>query len=485
MRKLLFWASVFCMVLGSAHMAAALEIKTKGYFDYGFGWYSGDKFTKHGGGDNFDAGQVFRGQMEFVADESLSGVAIFEIGTTYWGNGGGDTWGSDFNAGRGAGGAMGSDGVNVELKHLYIDWILPQTDMQVRMGLQAFALPNAVWRADYLNGGVVVDDDAPGIVVSNTFTENIGLSLGWFRPWNPYTNEDYNFGANRDARLDHDALDAFFLTLPIDVQGSFNLTPYFMYASVGEVDTDPDAGGELSRNGMISYSISSNGSLGDNGQAWWTGLAFSFTHFEPFNAYLDLVYGSYTADDVDPTPMTNTRNPDRDGWVAVSKIEYILEYFTPNIFGWYGSGTDSLRDDGFDGMMPGLSPFFGLTSFGFSSDRNDIVRQMVLGFDPYGKWGVGIGLDNINIIEDLTSHFRVMYMRGTNDTNGLDTAFWDYGAFDRGDQAIEINLDSIYNIYENLELHVDLAYINLDLENKPSGFEQNAWKAYTMFRYTF
>ena len=484
MKKLLFLLSLLLGTLLSINTASAVDIEVKGYFDFGFGLYDGTTFTKHDNEESFDAGQLLKTQINFVASKSLSGTAIFEIGTTYWGKGGGATWSSGNNTGSGAGGAMGADGVSVEVKHMYIDWLVPQTEVQTRMGIQPFALPNAVWRADYLNGGVVVDDDAAGIILSNAFNENIRATLGWFRPWDPDTNEDLKAGAPQ--RLNNDEVDAFFLTLPIDMAESFNITPYFMYASIGEIDTDLDNNGDPTNTGLISYYLSSNGALGNNGQAWWTGLAFTLNHFDPFNAYLDLIYGSYTADNVvSGFPVTNNTAPDRDGWVAIGKLEYKLDYFTPNIFGWYGSGSDSISEDGFDGMMPGLSPFFGPTTFGFAHDRNDISRQTLIGYDPYGKWGIGGGLDDIKIMEDITSQLRLMYMRGTNDTNNLDTAFWDYGILDSKDQAFEVNLDSVYNIYENLELFVELAYFRLDLDNEPDGFENNAWKSYTGFRYSF
>ncbi len=483
MRKLL-GIIFFCTALVAESTAQATEINVKGYFDFGFGLYSGTNFKKHDNEENFDAGQQLRTQIDIIASESLKGVLMFEIGPTFWGNGGGASWGDTPKAGEGTGGAMGADGVSIEVKQMYIDWLIPNTDAQVRMGIQMFSLPNAVWRGDYLMGGVVTDDEAPGVLVSNSFNENIGISLGWFRPWDPYANDELK-NRTMPGRLNSDEIDAFFLTVPIDMRDIFNLTPYFMYASIGEVDTAPETNGELSRNGLISHYLTSNGTLGNHGQAWWTGLAFTLNHFDPFNAYLDLVYGSYSADSVEPGNMAITHNPDRDGWVAVGKLEYKLDYFTPNIFGWYASGSDSITKDGFDGMMPGLSPFFGLTSFGFSSDRSDISRQTIMGYDPYGKWAVGVGLDNINMIEDLNSHFRIMFMRGTNNTDNFDSAFSDYRVLDSKDKAFEVNLDNVYKIYDNLELRVDLAYFNLQLHNEPADFEENAWKAYTGFRYTF
>ena len=76
-------------------------------------------------------------------------------------------------------------------------------------------------------------------------------------------------------------------------------------------------------------------------------------------------------------------------------------------------------------------------------------------------------------------------MRGTNNTDNFDSAFSDYRVLDSKDKAFEVNLDNVYKIYDNLELRVDLAYFNLQLHNEPADFEENAWKAYTGFRYTF
>ena len=232
MKKLLSLVALAGLTLGAASVAmAATDVKVKGTFDFGFGLYQGTSFTKHDGQENFDASQRFRSQIDFVASESLKGVARFEIGNLAWGAKGGATYGWGSNAGRGVGGAMGADGVNVEVKNLYLDWVAPQTDLQIRMGVQGYALPQAVYRAGGGSGGAVLDDDLAGILLSYDFTEEVGATLGWFRPWNPFV---YGEAIQTQPITQHDAVDAFTLTLPIDFKEQFAFTPWFMYASVGQ-----------------------------------------------------------------------------------------------------------------------------------------------------------------------------------------------------------------------------------------------------------
>ena len=152
MKKLLSLLVVAGMLIASSVGASATDIKVKGRVDFGFGLYDGSSFFEQDSEETFDALQRFRTQIDFIASESLKGVAAFEIGDTYWGQGGGASWGSGSSAGGGAGGAMGADGVSIEVRRMYIDWLVPQTELQVRMGIQGFAMPQAVNRGDGEDG---------------------------------------------------------------------------------------------------------------------------------------------------------------------------------------------------------------------------------------------------------------------------------------------------------------------------------------------
>ena len=193
------------------------------------------------------------------------------------------------------------------------------------------------------------------------------------------------------------------------------------------------------------------------------------------------------------TPLGNQTK--RDGWAIIGKLGYKLDYFTPIVFGWYGSGTDNLFEDGMDGVMPYLSPDWGLTSFGWSNAHFG-GREFVVGATPAGTWAVGVGLEYIRFIERLTSQLRVMYFEGTNDINDVPQAWYDAGVrrgdsfrylglLDKDDWGIEVNLDNVINIYENLDMFVELGYIRLDLDQAPYNFEKNAYKGYVGFTYSF
>ena len=499
MKKLLSLVVAAGMLIGSSVGASATDIKVKGRFDFGFGLYDGTNFTKHDDETTFDALQRFRTQVDFIASESLKGVAAFEIGNINWGQRGGASWGNGGVAGRGAGGAMGADGVSVEVKHLYMDWLIPQTDLQVRMGIQPFAMPQAVRRADGEDGNYILDDDLAGILLSYNFNENFGMNLGWFRPWDGDLRN--NNTENPTFSKQADKVDLFALTLPIEFKEQFSFTPYFMYGLIGknaEIDADGNNTGNISPSlsayPSVDYDDGTNSlalsALGGSGKAWWAGFAFDFSYLDPFVAALDFTYGSYSADDISATydiagiAGAADLDPDRAGWVAIAKFGYKLDYFTPILFGWYGSGTDF--EDGLDGLMPYLSPDGGLTSFGWSNAHFG-GREYLVGATPAGTWAIGLGLEDIKFIDKLTSQLRVMYFNGTNDTDDLGLAFTELGfsGLGKDDSGIEVNLDNVINVYENLDMFVELAYINLNLDNEPEDFNENAYKAYVGFTYSF
>ena len=88
------------------------------------------------------------------------------------------------------GGALGADGKVVELKRAYIDWMVPQTDLKVRMGIQGIALPSFT-----TNASQIMDDDVAAISLNYQFNENVGLTAFWARPYNDnagyYKNSDF------------------------------------------------------------------------------------------------------------------------------------------------------------------------------------------------------------------------------------------------------------------------------------------------------
>ena len=179
------------------------DIKAKG--NWTFSWQVGDQtFAKHSGKDNFTAKQRLRTQIDVIASESLKGVMFFEIGHQNWGK-------------SAQGAALGTDGKEVKVRYSYVDWVVPQTDVKVRMGLQKYTLPNFTGI-----GSPILDADGAGITISNQFTENVGTNLFWLRAANDNDPEM----TKHDA---HDALDFIGLTVPLTFDG-VKVTPWGMAA---------------------------------------------------------------------------------------------------------------------------------------------------------------------------------------------------------------------------------------------------------------
>lgn len=97
------------------------------------------------------------------ANDDLKFVSMFELDYNYWGN-------SSYTEERGGGGALGSDTINVETKHLYLDANVGN-NTNVKLGMQGF---------DDAFKGVFVGADMAGLLVSHSYS-NASASVGAFR----------------------------------------------------------------------------------------------------------------------------------------------------------------------------------------------------------------------------------------------------------------------------------------------------------------
>ena len=188
------------LVLGAAAGSQAADIKAKG--NWTFTWQLGDNNLFKQNGDKFTAKQRLRTQIDVIASESLKGVLFLEMGDQNWGS-------------SKDGASLGTDGKIVKVRYSYVDWVIPQTDAKVRMGLQNFSLPGFISNNPILGGGSA---DGAGITISGQFTENVGASLFWLRAENDNTGE---YRGNPSSN----AMDFAGLTVPMTFDG-VKVTPF-------------------------------------------------------------------------------------------------------------------------------------------------------------------------------------------------------------------------------------------------------------------
>ena len=439
-------------------------------------------------------------QLDAVASEALSGTVFFEIGA--------QTWGKDSKNG----GALGADGNDVvKLKNAYIDWMVPQTDLKVRMGIQGVALPSMT------TGSNVFNDDVAGVVASYQFNENVGLTALWARPFNDNFEGWYKDGYDKGYEANYmDNVDVFALLLPLSFDG-VKVTPWGMMAAIGpnafakqkyDKDDNPDGrnyfdvagtsnkypaagmfpvGGARHKDGSLD-----NKKLNSYGTAWWAGLTGEVTMWDPFRIAWDFNYGSVQYDD---------SRLNRQGWLASLLFEYKMDWGIPGLYGWYGSGDDGNVKNGSE-RMPSIVPMGNFTSF--MGDGNYGWMWVDNSLEYAGTWGLGLQVRDMSFLEDLKHTFRVAYWGGTNSTSMakyMNNAYsWNEGwgsnaspYLTTNDGLLEFNLVNSYQMYENFDVNLELGYIANFMDNdtwkkanNSSSFQkQDAWKAQLIFAYSF
>ena len=498
MKKLMTLALAAGMLLGAATGAGAIDFKAKGQWLMGFSAGDGSlvSHTRKAGetsrkandtNDIFSAAQRLRLQLDAVASESLSGTVYFEIGDT--------TWGQNVS-----GGALGADQKIVELKNAYIDWMVPNTDLKFRMGIQGIQLPNVA------GGSAILDDDVAGIVASYQFNENVGLTALWARPYNDNWGDKSTRWAGSDTQYAnyHDNMDLFALMLPLTFDG-VKVTPWVMYGMRGE---NVEVRGEMQPYPVVANDTAVGNTHKAYGSMFWAGLPISLTLWDPLNVELDINYGYVESmgryDALRYNDLTSRMgSTEREGWLVKALVEYKMDWGTPGIFGWYASGDDGNVKNGSE-RMPTISgcgnfmSFMGDGNYGWSSDGSLYDRNMTYA----GTWGIGLRIHDLSFVEDLKHSFRVAYWGGTNspkmakyakDSWGWNTGGWDGPYLTTNDGLLEFNLVNSYQIYENLEANLELGYIVNMMDDDPwkrsyrsdSYKKQDAWKAQLIFAYSF
>lgn len=411
MKRIIILALAACMVFGAALNASAADIKATGGF-----WVGYDYLHKDSAGNKNDFVQRFRTQIDIVSSENLSGTVYFEINNT-WGQANG-------KLGKGSGGGLGADGVNVQTRRAYIDFLIPGTVVKVRSGIQGLALPGAV------SGNIALSDDVAAITASGALNENVTLTGFFARPY--------------DTDESHTTVDLFGGIVSADL-GNVSVSPYFMFANAGS-----DAKKGSSNQGDLTF----------DKNAQWYGLALEATPVSNLVLSFDGIYGKAAGTDA--------------GFLVAGKAAYTTEFFVPAVMGWYASGNDS---DG-EGLMPTVdgqdfipTTLVGEGAYGPTSDA-------IFG-DALGKWGIGLQASEITFIERVSHTIRVTYIRGTND-DSKDIKNWG-----EDDSAIETDFVTVYNMYDNLDLIADLAYVATDFDSGSAKDVDNVFKAGIIAQYSF
>ncbi|WP_022661622.1 outer membrane homotrimeric porin [Paucidesulfovibrio longus] len=436
MKRIVVLAALLAMVIGTASMASAADLTATGSWYIAGIWHDGESYNDRTSESDFDVYQRLRTSFNFTANENLKGVLQLEIGTSQWGSG--------FAA-------LGADQRNIEIKSAYINWVWPNTDVSITAGVLPLALPSGA------AGSAVLDDDVAALVVSTPITENIGLLAGWARPYSHLN----------DANDYDTALDVVFAAVPLTFDG-ISATPYFAYLYSG--DKTAEAAGAAALDNLMIANSTQLATNGENTTAWWGGLAFNMTMFDPITLNASFVYGS-----ADPSVSDGTRS----GWLADLAVAYTgLDYVTPELFFTYSTGEDgNASKDADSERLPTISGDYAFGTTFFSSGGMVADQGLQNMTAQLGYWALGLNLKDISFLEGLTHSFTIMYAQGTNDKdfaknfNDTRATLAVYGrTLTEEDSLWELSMVNKYKIYDELTATLGLSYVAAD-------FDEETWEA--------
>lgn len=492
MKKMTLLGLVAALTLGFASVAGAAELKVKGDFEAHAEWTDNTNFLDADDNsdgeseDDFLVMQRMRVRFDFVQSENLRAVLHLEIGDTFWGR---DNYGNGngtYQVGKGTGGGISADGVAVEVKNAYLDFNIPETVVNMKVGIQEFAFPGTVF------GNAVHANDSAGVLISAPINDMVSVAFAWTRP------VDVTAGGTDGANSRYDETDILLLAVPFTPEG-MKITPWGSMAIVGKdsvIDGTDGDGNSLLRGVTGLWNLDDNGivnglrdALDDSSTAWWAGLAFELNMFDPILVAFDFAYGKWSSD------LDNVGGGwdevSQAGWMVDLSLKYKgLDFGTPEIFFAYASGNDeSAIDDGKFGTLPWVgdsviegwtipgSFFLGGTAFSSSGNGEGADKDINI----QGHWVLGAALRDVSFIEKLSHTLIIAYIRGTNDeefitkgiANGLITVGSSIGGqMSTKDSVWEIDFNHEYKVYEQLSAILELGWLH-------ANYDEDTWSNLT------
>ncbi|MGN1038811.1 MAG: porin, partial [Mailhella sp.] len=282
MKKLITLLLAAALTVAASSPASAVDVKVDG--EYLFQFQSGSEGFR-GQNTEYEV-QRLRLGLTLTANENLSGYIQFQVGE------------SDFGAQNLYEDHVGDDGETF-MRQAYIDWKVPGSDIKVRMGRHAFDLPSYASTSP-----MIADLVADGVVVSVPFAEKYDVTAFWTRmARGANTHGDVN-------SLNAPKYDLFGLAGTASYD-SLTVSPWAMYGRKGGTE------------GFEPEILTEQGNIAGEGRAdiMVIGAGFEWKPFDPVTLAMDAAYGR----------VDYSASQDQEGWYAVGKAAYALDFGEPTL----------------------------------------------------------------------------------------------------------------------------------------------------------
>jgi len=404
-----------------ATSALAMEHQFNGAFTLQYdvsNFNYGDVFIKGRIEDDPTAANLFEQRVRLgytaKANDNLKLVTKFELDYSYWGN-------SSYESGnRNDGGALGSDTINLETKHLYLDMNVPSIKTNIKAGMQGF---------DDAFKGVFVGADMAGILLTHSYSQATA-SAGLFR-----FNDDNGFGKN--------TRDFFMVDGKYELNKNTRVGAAYYYVNSDNVTNEifqPDAATQIVEDLRVHM-------LGVNAETTIGALTL--------DGFLAYQFGKDRATDISRSAYAANvgakykiaKNTLRGEFLYVSGDEDNTNkhsFYAPTIFGGGESGFYNNEM-----VILGRDKFAMTNDAAIVYDANNFNQGVVFG---------SIGYDH-TFTDKLAGSLNAGFAAVAED-NG-NTFAYDAGTHDSDYLGTEFNAGLDYKVMENLTLSTRGAYVVL------------------------
>jgi len=463
MKQWFYSGMLILCILASASAASATEVKMTGDARIHPTYFAKQNFTGWDASatrtsDVFAIWERFRLRTDFIANEGLKFRLGVRVTNKVWGN---NTFTVD------------NPVPVIDVYQAYLQFFWPGTAVEFSIGQQDLDLPLSA--PMLCSNPVLGGSRGPGAFVTvPLLDDSLKAVAGFMRPVD--SNRDFD----PTTRQVPDEIDAYFLALPITLEG-FAATPWGMLGVVGRnADFSTAFGGaganQTAGSNLVSAGSGLPGGVAGVGANWadpqnayfWVGTTLAVTALDPFKFYGDIVYGRGASSD-------RARNR-RAGLFADAAMEYTgLSWVTPQLTFWYATGEDGSTRNGSE-RLPVLVGAWGPGN-SFLWDCSQAYNRGFMGVNYLGGWGFVATLENMTFVPDLSHRLTFTFEQGTNSAQAIRAGnlAWGYGNYFQmgrdlaaSETVLAVNLDTQYDIYKNLALILETGWAH-------GNFDRSVW----------